>query len=118
MLPRAAASPGRLGRSIACDHRPRRRRRSAARSLPNILRHDASGGSLDRRTAMYTRPTSCIDEAAGLAYAAARGFGVVIASDARHPVASPLPFVIDQMDGKRHLAFHVACGNRLAELAA
>jgi len=67
---------------------------------------------------MYTRPTSQIDEAAGLAYAAARGFGLVIASDAGRPVASPLPFVVEPANAARRLAFHVARGNRLAELAA
>src|SRR5436305_5295564 len=119
MPARAAAAPtGRLRRSIASDQRPCRRRRSAARSLPNIPRHDASGGFLDRRAAMHTRPTSQIDEAAGLAYAAARGFGLVIASDAGRPVASPLPFVVEPANAVRRLAFHVARGNRLAELAA
>ena len=67
---------------------------------------------------MHTRPTSQIDEAAGLAYAAARGFGLVIASDAGRPVASPLPFVVEPANAARRLAFHVARGNRLAELAA
>jgi transcriptional regulator len=67
---------------------------------------------------MYIPPAFRIDEAAGLAFAAARGFGLVVASAEGRIVASPLPFYIEQAAGGRWLAFHVARGNRLAELAA
>jgi transcriptional regulator len=67
---------------------------------------------------MYIHPAFRIDEAASLAFAAARGFGLVIACAEGRMVASPLPFYIDQAAGGRWLAFHVARGNRLADLAA
>jgi transcriptional regulator len=66
---------------------------------------------------MYIHPAFRIDEAAGLAFAAARGFGLVIAPADGRMVASPLPFYVDQAAGGRWLAFHVARGNRLADLA-
>jgi transcriptional regulator len=67
---------------------------------------------------MYIHPAFRIDEAASLAFAAARGFGLVIACADGRMVASPLPFHIDQAAGRRWLAFHVARGNRLADVAA
>jgi len=67
---------------------------------------------------MYIPPAFRIDEAASLAFAAARGFGLVVACVDGRTVASPLPFYIDQAAGGRWLAFHVARGNRLADLAA
>jgi transcriptional regulator len=67
---------------------------------------------------MYIHPAFRIDEAASLAFAAARGFGLVIACADGRMVASSLPFYIDQAAGGRWLAFHVARGNRLADLAA
>jgi transcriptional regulator len=67
---------------------------------------------------MYIPPAFRIDEAASLAFAAARGFGLVIACADGRMTASPLPFYIDQAAGGRWLAFHVARGNRLADLAA
>jgi len=67
---------------------------------------------------MYIPPAFRIDEAASLAFAAARGFGLVIACADGRTTASPLPFYIDQAAGGRWLAFHVARGNRLADLAA
>jgi transcriptional regulator len=67
---------------------------------------------------MYIPPAFHVDEAASLAFAAARGFGLVIASAEGRITASPLPFYIDQAAGGRWLAFHVARGNRLADLAA
>jgi transcriptional regulator len=67
---------------------------------------------------MYIPPAFRIDEAASLAFAAARGFGLVIACADGRATASPLPFYIDQAAGGRWLAFHVARGNRLADLAA
>src|ERR1700738_105414 len=67
---------------------------------------------------MYIQPACRIDEAASLAFAAARGFGLVIACAEGRMTASPLRFYIDQAAGGRWLAFHVASGNRLADLAA
>lgn len=67
---------------------------------------------------MYIPPAFRIDEAASLAFAAARGFGLVTACADERITASPLPFFIDQAAGGRWLAFHVARGNRLADLAA
>ena len=67
---------------------------------------------------MYIPPAFRVDEAASLAFAAARGFGLVIAWAEGRMTASPLPFYIDQAAGGRWLAFHVARGSRLADLAA
>jgi transcriptional regulator len=67
---------------------------------------------------MYIPPAFRIDEAASLAFAAARGFGLVTACADGRLTASPLPFYIDQAAGGRWLAFHVARGNRLADIAA
>ena len=68
---------------------------------------------------MYTRPTSKPDRAACLAFAEARGFGVVCAFDGDGPVASSLPFCLDyRNDGTPCVSFHVARGNALAVLAS
>jgi transcriptional regulator len=67
---------------------------------------------------MFTRPFFEPDRAASLAFAAARGFGTVCASDGGKPVASALPFCLDyRSDGTPCVAFHVARGNALASLA-
>jgi transcriptional regulator len=67
---------------------------------------------------MYSQQVFQMDRAACLALAATRGFGTVIASGARGPVASPLPFCIDYAcDGAPLVNFHVARGNPLAALA-
>lgn len=67
---------------------------------------------------MYVPPAFKPDRSACLAFAAARGFGLVCAHDGRKPVASPLPFAIDySSDGTPLLSFHVARGNPLAALA-
>ncbi|MFC0242736.1 FMN-binding negative transcriptional regulator [Rhodopseudomonas telluris] len=67
---------------------------------------------------MYVPPAFKPDRSACLAFAAARGFGLVCAHDGRKPVASPLPFAIDySSDGTPLLSFHVARGNPLAGLA-
>lgn len=68
---------------------------------------------------MYIHPAFRMERAASLAFAAARGFGLVIACDAGRPLASPLPFRIDGLeDGTPRLALHVARVNPLAEAAA
>src|SRR6202162_2082591 len=59
------------------------------------------------------------DRTASLAFAADRGFGLVVACDGLRPVASPLPFRLDYAgDGGARVGFHVTRGNRLADLAA
>jgi transcriptional regulator len=68
---------------------------------------------------MYVNPANRIDRAAGLAFAAARGFGLVIACDAGRPLASPLPFCLEGAEEPTpRLLFHVARPNPLAALAA
>ncbi|MBV8752607.1 MAG: FMN-binding negative transcriptional regulator [Hyphomicrobiales bacterium] len=67
---------------------------------------------------MYIPPPFRIDEAASLAFAATRGFGLVTACADGRITASPLPFYIEQAAGGCWLAFHVARGNRLADIAA
>jgi len=67
---------------------------------------------------MYVNPAFKVHPAAALAFAAARGFGVVIACDAGRPVASPLPFRLIEQDGKvPKLEFHVARANPLGAIA-
>jgi transcriptional regulator len=68
---------------------------------------------------MYVHPAFRIDRAASLAFAAARGFGLVVACDGGEPAASPLPFRLDYAnDGTPRLGFHVARNNPLSGLAA
>lgn len=68
---------------------------------------------------MYTPPAFQADRSASLAFAAARGFGLVIASDGSRIAASPLPFHLSySTDGTPLVAFHVARANPLAALAA
>jgi transcriptional regulator len=68
---------------------------------------------------MYAHPAFQTDRTTSLAFAAARGFGLVIACVDGHPCASPLPFRIDYAaDGTPRAAFHVARNNPLAEAAA
>ena len=67
---------------------------------------------------MYVHPAFKVHPATSLAFAAARGFGLVIACDGGRPVASPLPFRLIEQDGKTpKLEFHVARGNPLAQIA-
>ena len=49
---------------------------------------------------MYVHPAFKVHPAAALAFAAARGFGVVIACDAGRPVGAHLPFRVIEQDGK------------------
>jgi transcriptional regulator len=68
---------------------------------------------------MYLHPAFRIDRATSLAFAAARGFGLVVACNGGRPTASPLPFRLDYCDdGTPRLGFHVARNNPLADLAA
>jgi transcriptional regulator len=68
---------------------------------------------------MYVHPAFKVHPATSLAFAAARGFGLVIACDGGRPVASPLPFRLIEADGKvPKLEFHVARANPLGAIAA
>jgi len=67
---------------------------------------------------MYVHPAFKVHPAAALAFAAARGFGTVIACDGGRPVASPLPFRLIEQDGKvPKLEFHAARNNPLGAIA-
>lgn len=67
---------------------------------------------------MYVHPAFKVHPATSLAFAAARGFGLVIAAEGGRPVASPLPFRLIEQDGKvPKLEFHVARANPLAQVA-
>ena len=68
---------------------------------------------------MYVNSHFKVHPATSLAFAAARGFGLVIAADGGRPVASPLPFRLIEQDGKLpKLEFHVARANPLGQIAA
>lgn len=68
---------------------------------------------------MTTQSAFKVHPALALAFAAARGFGLVIAADGGRSIAAMLPFHLIEADGKSpHVAFHVARGNPLAGLAA
>ena len=67
---------------------------------------------------MYVHPAFKVHPAASLAFATARGFGLVIACDGGRPLASHLPFRLIEQDGKvPKLEFHVARANQLAAVA-
>ena len=67
---------------------------------------------------MYTPPPFKPDRAACLAFAEARGFGLVCAWDGAKPIASPLPFYLGFADdGTPRALFHVARHNPLVKLA-
>ena len=68
---------------------------------------------------MYVQPAFRIDRSDCLAFAAARGFGLVVAHDGTRPTGSPLPFDISYRDdGTPVASFHVARNNPLTALAA
>ena len=67
---------------------------------------------------MYANPAFKVHPAASLAFAAARGFGLVVACDAGRPIAAHLPFRLIEQDGKvPKLEFHVARANPLGAIA-
>jgi transcriptional regulator len=67
---------------------------------------------------MYTPPPFKPDRTASLAFAQARGFGLVCASEGQKPVASLVPFYLSYAnDGTPQALFHVARQNPLARLA-
>jgi len=63
------------------------------------------------------RPQFRIDEQRALAFAADRGFGVIVAADERGPRASHVPFVIDRRDDGVIVQIHFTARNPLVELA-
>lgn len=67
---------------------------------------------------MYVHPAFKVHPATALAFAAARGFGTVIACDGGRPVAAHLPFRLIEQDGKvPKIEFHVARANALGAIA-
>jgi transcriptional regulator len=67
---------------------------------------------------MYTPPPFKSDRASSLAFAEARGFGLVCAWDGTRPIASPLPYYLSYADdGTPQAAFHAARHNPLIKLA-
>jgi len=67
---------------------------------------------------MYVNAHFKVHPATSLAFAAARGFGLVIASDGGRPVGAHLPFRLIEQDGKvPKLEFHVARANPLGAIA-
>jgi transcriptional regulator len=67
---------------------------------------------------MYVPAPFKVHPAIAFAFAAARGFGTVIACDGGRPVAASVPFLLTETHGKSaRVSFHVAKGNPLAALA-
>ena len=62
------------------------------------------------------RPQFRIEDERALAFAAARGFGVVVAADARGPRASHVPFVLERREGAPVVEIHLTARNPLVEL--
>ncbi|WP_082747584.1 FMN-binding negative transcriptional regulator [Bradyrhizobium macuxiense] len=58
-----------------------------------------------------------IEEQRALAFAAARGFGVIVAADERGPRGSHVPFVIEPRDDGVIVQIHLTAKNPLVELA-
>lgn len=67
---------------------------------------------------MYIPPVFKTDTEQALDYAAARGFGTVVAVDGGRPVASHLPFLLERRDGRVRLEAHVARANPLHAVIA
>ena len=63
------------------------------------------------------RPQFRIEEQRALAFAADRGFGVVVAADERGPRGSHVPFVIARRDDRVIVQIHFTAKNPLVELA-
>jgi len=67
---------------------------------------------------MFVNAHSKVHPATSLAFAAARAFGLVVASEGGRPIASHLPFRLIEQDGRvPKLEFHVARANPLGEIA-
>jgi len=68
---------------------------------------------------MYVNSHFKVHPATSLAFAAARAFGLVVASEGGRPIAAHLPFRLVEQDGRvPKLEFHVARANPLGEIAA
>jgi transcriptional regulator len=63
------------------------------------------------------RPQFRIEESRALAFAADRGFGVIVAADERGPRGSHVPFVIRRRDDGVIVQIHLTARNPLVELA-
>ena len=63
------------------------------------------------------RPQFRIEEQRALAFAAERGFGVIVAADERGPRGSHVPFVIARRDDRVIVQIHLTVRNALVELA-
>jgi len=63
------------------------------------------------------RPQFRIEEQRALAFAAERGFGVIVAAGERGPRGSHVPFVIKRRDGSVVVQVHLTAKNPLVELA-
>lgn len=63
------------------------------------------------------RPQFRIEEERALAFAAERGFGVIVAADERGPRASHVPFVILRRDDRVIVQIHLTAKNPLLPLA-
>ena len=67
---------------------------------------------------MYTPSAFKLHPAVALAFAAARGFGLAVSCDGGRPLASPVPFLIEERVGKSpRVSFHLARANPLAAVA-
>ena len=71
----------------------------------------------ERQAMHILRPQFRIEESRALAFAADRGFGVIVAADERGPRASHVPFVIAQRDDRAIVQIHFTAKNPLVELA-
>lgn len=58
-----------------------------------------------------------MDREAALGFAAARGFGLVVAHDGERPIGSHLPFTVQRSEGAVFVQCHVTRANPLAALA-
>ena len=63
------------------------------------------------------RPQFRIEEERALAFAAGRGFGVIVAADERGPRASHVPFVVARRETSVIVQIHFTAKNPLVELA-
>jgi transcriptional regulator len=63
------------------------------------------------------RPQVRIEEERALAFAAGRGFGVIVAADERGPRASHVPFVVARREAGVIVQIHFTAKNPLVELA-
>jgi transcriptional regulator len=63
------------------------------------------------------RPQFRIEEERALAFAAERGFGVIVAADERGPRGSHVPFVLARRDDRVIVQIHLTAKNPLVELA-